>query len=157
RREADSACAARLPRHTRSVSVLEADKDSITAYYAQLLDRFGPDARACDYGRPESQRIKFEVLARAEPLGPATVLDVGCGLADYAGFLAERRPRATYTGVDVTPRMIDEARRAHPGLALDVADILMPDFTTHFDVVTANGIFYLLSGDALQKTMRLVQ
>ena len=44
------------------------------------------------------------------PLGP--VLDVGCGPGTVTAYLAERGIEVT--GVDLSPRMIDRARRLHP-------------------------------------------
>ena len=48
--------------------------------------------RACDYGHAESQLIKSTVLSDVMPLSKNSVLDVGCGFADYAAFLAALRP-----------------------------------------------------------------
>jgi SAM-dependent methyltransferase len=137
--------------------MLESDKTRISSHFERLLDGFGFNLQGLDYGRPESQRIRFEVLAEAIPDRDARLLDVGCGLGDYADFLAERRPRIVYSGVDLTEKMVAEARRLHPNLDLKVADILDPSFNEHFDVVTAIGIFYLLGGDAFSTARRLVR
>ncbi len=44
------------------------------------------------------------------PIGP--VLDVGCGPGTVTAYLAERGIEVA--GVDLSPRMIDHARRLHP-------------------------------------------
>ncbi|WP_240431205.1 class I SAM-dependent methyltransferase [Mycobacterium kyogaense] len=44
------------------------------------------------------------------PIGP--VLDVGCGPGTVTAYLAERGIEVS--GVDLSPRMIDHARRLHP-------------------------------------------
>ena len=84
------------------------------------------------------------------------VLDVGCGFADFADYLAERHPGVVYEGVDITPRMIEEARRLHPGLSLRVLDILDEDPGGPYDLVTANGIFYLIADEAEARMRRLI-
>lgn len=128
----------------------------ITKLYEGLVDRYGHDPRACDYGRAESQQIKFEILAQITPLQGKHVLDVGCGFADFAGYLLTHYGDLTYEGVDVTPRMIEAACRAHPALSLRVLDILEEDPGGPYDLVTANGIFYLLSTDAERYMQELI-
>ena len=117
---------------------------AIAAYYDALVARYGHDPRACDYGRAESQRTKFRVLSEVMPLAGLRLLDVGCGFADYADYLDGE---VKYTGIDVTAAMIDEARRLHPGLALTRGNVL-DGIDGSFDVVSANGIFYLLGAEA---------
>jgi SAM-dependent methyltransferase len=122
--------------------------DDIARFYDRRVDEFGHDVRACDYGREESQRIKFEVLSEVLPVDGLTLLDVGCGFADYASYLEERFPALRYTGIDISPRMVEEARRLHPGLDIRLGNILEGAVQEDFDVVTANGIFYLLGAEA---------
>ena len=50
-------------------------------------------------------------------LGP--VLDVGCGPGTVTAFLSDRGVDAS--GVDLSPRMVEHARRLHPGLRFEVA------------------------------------
>lgn len=128
----------------------------IAAYYDGLVARYGHDPRACDYGHPASQRAKFQVLAEALALSGRRVLDVGCGFADFEGYLAQRHPGVHYEGVDVSPRMVAEARRLHPRLAIRRLDIFSEDPGGPYDLVTANGIFYLLGAEAESWMFRLV-
>lgn len=125
----------------------------IASFYDGLVDRFGHDPRACDYGSAASQAAKFHVLSEVIPLSHCSVLDVGCGFADYADFLEARFSGVQYTGVDLSSRMHQEARRRRPDLELFQESILDRDDRRMFDVVTANGVFYLL-GDEAQSRMR---
>jgi len=119
----------------------------ISGYYNDLVNKHGHSHSACDYGHPNSQRIKFEVLSEVTSLSRKRLLDVGCGLADYRNFLSSRFDSVDYTGVDISPRMVEEAQRSHPNEKIILMNILESDPGT-FDVVTANGIFYLLGEDA---------
>jgi len=116
----------------------------IADYYRGLIRKYGHDPRACDYGRAESQQIKFRVLAEVLPLENCSLLDVGCGFADFAGFLQSRFAGLQYAGIDLCADMVNEAKRAHPGLDLRVANIADVALDRTFDTVVANGIFYLL-------------
>lgn len=120
----------------------------ISLYYDELVKRHGHDPRACDYGRTESQTKKFTVLADMMPLDGKSLLDVGCGFADYADYLSERHGEVTYSGVDLSARMVELARQRHGELDLRVGNICELFEPGQFDVVSANGIFYLLGTDA---------
>ena len=74
--------------------------------------------RACDYGHAESQLIKSTVLSDVMPLSKNSVLDVGCGFADYAAFLEQRFDHVSYTGIDVSQAMVNAARKLQPNLTI---------------------------------------
>lgn len=128
----------------------------IERYYDDRVDRYGHDFRACDYGRAESQQIKFEVLSSLMPLAGCKVLDVGCGFADYAAFLEQKFGSLQYVGIDLSPRMIAEAKRLRPDLDLRQCNLLSIDAAEGFDVVSANGIFYLLGESAPQLMRQMI-
>ena len=120
----------------------------ISDYYDRLIRQYGHDPRACDYGRPESQKIKFRILSEVMPLSDCCLLDVGCGFADFATYLQQHFSGIRYSGIDLCDSMVAEARHNHPHLDLKTANLLDASFDRTFDVVTANGIFYLLGEQA---------
>lgn len=130
------------------------NKDKIESYYKDLINQYGHDPRACDYGHANSQKIKFNVLSDVCDLSSKSVLDVGCGFADYAIFLKEKFANVNYEGVDLSPDMIQKATGLHPDLKLRTLDILKDD-VSRYDLVTANGIFYLLKDNPCA-TMRML-
>jgi SAM-dependent methyltransferase len=129
----------------------------IAAYYEDLVRKYGHDPRACDYGRVESQNIKFRVLSEVMPLANSSLLDVGCGFADFAAFLGWCFSGLRYSGIDLCSAMIDEAQRNHSDLDLRVANISDASFDRTFDVVTANGIFYLLGDRAWPMMQQMIE
>jgi SAM-dependent methyltransferase len=120
---------------------------SVAGYYDDLVARHGDSPRSCDYGDPRSQAAKFAVLSAVEGMRGARLLDVGCGLAHFADHLDAEGLDVEYTGVDLSGAMVAAARERRPDLDIRQANILEED-PGSFDVVTANGIFYLLGGDA---------
>jgi SAM-dependent methyltransferase len=128
----------------------------IADFYDRRVGAYGHDPRACDYGRVESQERKFRVLAEAADYAGRSVLDVGCGFADYAGYLEARHPGVRYDGVDLSPAMIARARQARPDLDLRVGNLLHEPAEPTHDFVSANGIFYLLGAEAPALMPRLV-
>jgi SAM-dependent methyltransferase len=129
--------------------------EAVAAYYDRLVTQYGKSHRACDYGSALSQQAKFRVLAEVLDLSGKSVLDVGCGLADFADFLAKTCPDVRYTGIDLSPGMVALARAGHPGLDIRAGNVLSERFD-RYDVVVANGIFYLLGTDAARMMRDLV-
>ena len=132
--------------------------DAIANFYNRRVAEYGHHPRACDYGHAESQKRKFHTLSSALDYTDRSVLDVGCGFADYADHLTESFRRITYSGVDLSPAMIAHARATHPDLDLRVGNILDEDATCcpSHDIVSANGIFYLLGTEAHALMRQLV-
>ncbi|HEY0234804.1 MAG TPA: class I SAM-dependent methyltransferase [Afipia sp.] len=129
--------------------------DEIGKYYDQLVGRYGHDFRACDYGQAQSQLLKFKVISQVSSFEGRSVLDVGCGFADFKSFLAQLCGNVRYTGVDLSAEMVREAQRKHTEADIRQANILAENFGT-FDIVVANGIFYLLGADAWPLMQQLI-
>lgn len=91
---------------------------TVVEYYEGKLEAFGATARGVDWKDEASQRKRFEQLLRVLGLTDRTVpfslLDFGCGYGALLPFLRERGPGVDYTGYDPSPRMLDQARAAHP-------------------------------------------
>lgn len=127
----------------------------VADFFNERIARQGATLDACDYAGPEAQQTRFRVLADVGPLAGKRVLDVGCGFADWSDYLAAHVGPVEYSGVDLSSAMIAEAKRRHPDLDVRVANILDDDVQGSFDVVVANGIFYLL-GDEADALMRSI-
>jgi SAM-dependent methyltransferase len=134
-----------------------ADSGRIAAYYDALVDRYGHDPRACDASGAASLERRYRVLGDVQDLAGKRVLEVGCGFGDLGAYLQRRYEGVVYRGVDLSPRMVEAGRATH-GLDLRVANVLDLDpALERYDVVLAQGIFYLLDGDAEAKTHELVR
>jgi SAM-dependent methyltransferase len=66
---------------------------------------------------------------------PKTVLDVGCGYGRAAPIFLEAG--CAYTGVDISPIAIDDARTRLPGIRFFVGDLNTWDTDERFDLVAA--------------------
>lgn len=130
---------------------------AIAEFYNRRVGEFGHDPRACDYGRAESQQRKFRALSGALDYAGRSVLDVGCGFADYAEHLTANHEGVRYAGVDLSTAMIERARLARPELDLRVGNILEEPVRERHDIVSANGIFYLLGAEAPRLMRQLVE
>jgi SAM-dependent methyltransferase len=108
----------------------------------------GPLTRSFDRLAPTWEgRISDERLAPlkaalgglAEP--PATVLDLGTGTGRVARIVAEAWPQTKVVGANVSPGMIDEARRLGGNIHYDVADASrLPYEDGAFELVTLSNM-----------------
>jgi uncharacterized protein len=96
----------------------EARDNKVRAAYAAVAVSYAQ--QLCD----ELASLPFEswLLRRVLELSDgAPVIEVGTGPGHVAAFLAEAG--ADVTGLDLTPEMVDEARRRYPGVRYQVGDL----------------------------------
>ncbi|HXL73017.1 MAG TPA: class I SAM-dependent methyltransferase, partial [bacterium] len=90
----------------------------------------------------ESQRVRFEEFNRVGSLKGSKILDVGCGLGAFWGYLQEKEIPVRYTGIDLFPEVIQEARRFHPNVKFEVRHILARPYPARsFDYSFLSGVF----------------
>lgn len=77
------------------------------------------------------------------------ILDVGCGPGNFAAYLAKKGFRLH--GIDISPRMIEAARRLVPGHQFDVADcrVIATPNATYDGVLAAYSLLHLTRDGAL--------
>lgn len=121
-------------------------RDTLRAYYEGRLAEHGATHLGVDWRDADGLLQRFAVMTDlfAGAPGELSVLDLGCGVGFYADYLAAYHPARPirYTGIDISPQMIEAARRRHPSLAFEARDLLadpLPDES--FDYVVVNGIF----------------
>jgi len=117
-------------------------------FYRKRLEEHGAGIKALSSGTEERRAIRFGVLSGVGVESGSSVLDVGCGFTDYYAYLAEKGVRVDYTGVDIVPELIAQAKAAHPALALEVRDLQKNPFPERsFDFVVSSQTFNLRFGD----------
>ena len=116
----------------------------ITKYYSSLVEEYGMNPQALNWGSRQSQELRFSILTQIGNLEGANILDVGCGMADLLGYLQQSTTSVHYTGYDLTSEMIENALHRFPESQLEVRNLLEePPPELSFDYVFASGIFYL--------------
>ncbi len=105
------------------------------------FDRLAPE---WDASRVDETRLRpIDAALAAVPAAPARVLDVGTGTGAVARLAAVRWPGAEVVGADVSPQMVEEARRlaATARERYDVADAsALPYEDGAFDLVALNNM-----------------
>lgn len=134
------------------------DKTMIQERYKDRLQQFGPGIKALASGTEERRAVRFDVLEEVGIKNGDSVLDVGCGLADFYVHLKSKGINVQYTGIDIVPELVEAARTAHPDLDIQVRDLQEEPFPeSSFDYVVSSQVFNLHLGkgknDALVKDM----
>ena len=89
--------------------------------------------------------------------GPCTLLDVGCGGADLARWLARREPSLRITCLDHDPRVVAYARRRCarvPAVEVRLGSAAELERMEGFDYVFANHFLHHLEDERLVPTLR---
>jgi SAM-dependent methyltransferase len=105
-----------------------ADLDAVRASYDRVADNYVAMGMG-DLGLTPWLRAALTAFAEdVRDLGP--VLDVGCGPGTVTAFLSGLG--VDVSGVDLSPRMVEHARRLHPGLRFEVASATELDLQEAF-------------------------
>lgn len=119
--------------------------NKVIEHYEECLDQYGDGPRAVDWRDLVGQELRFKVLTEIMPLEGLSVLDVGCGLGHLYQYLRESGLKIQYVGLDLSAKMITNARRRFSEVRFIAADLLSdaaPGLAAEsFDVLIANGLF----------------
>jgi SAM-dependent methyltransferase len=118
------------------------DLANLKRYYALQLRGHSVPARRVGWNSEKSQRLRFQALVSVAPLGGSKVLDIGCGLGALWAYLREKRIPADYRGVDLFPRVVEEAAQLHPEAKFEVRQVTARPFPAGaFDFSLLSGVF----------------
>ena len=118
------------------------DLQNLERYYRHQLRDFDAPEKRVGWNTAQSQRVRFEALTSVGPLRGAKILDIGCGLGAFWGFLRERKLRVDYTGLDLFPNMVQEAQRLYPEAKFEARLILSRPYPPRrFDYSFLSGVF----------------
>jgi SAM-dependent methyltransferase len=101
------------------------------------VDRLGARFESLLWNSVETQRARFKAITDVIDLTDRTILDAGCGRADFALWLREQGVAwRRYIGVDAIPEMVEHAR----SLSLPAAEFHQVDFIRDDTAFTCAGI-----------------
>ncbi len=118
----------------------ELNREYLISYYEKRLELFGKTPAALGWTL-KGQRQRYEAILSIGPLEGATVLDYGCGMGDFYGFLREKNIKAEYAGIDINPYLIEVARDRYPECGFKIMDIVEEDLAEDYDYIISCGVF----------------
>jgi trans-aconitate 2-methyltransferase len=103
-----------------------------------------PTWDAIQYLRFSDERARpcADLIARIPLEQPARIVDLGCGPGNSTEQLRRRWPQAEITGVDSSPEMLAEARRAHPDWSWVQGDVASWQPAHPYELVFSNSTLH---------------
>lgn len=113
---------------------------------ARVRENFGRSAGTYDRYARVQKRMARELISRIKATGKdfRNILEIGCGTGFLTGLLIENFPRADILAVDISPQMIEAAKRrfvSFPAVSYLVADGENLRFRGSFDLITSSAVF----------------
>ncbi len=110
-------------------------------YYKKLLKSHGFSLAALHWNHRGAQYKRFEILSCIDPQ-MKSVVDIGCGLGDMAGYLCKKNYRGQYLGLDFVEEFIDFAKKKFSkNFNFRVFDVWKENIPTGYDYVVLSGVF----------------
>lgn len=134
----------KLIRSPMNISNLKQDLEKNIDFYSNLIEKYGIDVKSLNWGSKQSQELRFKVLSQIGDMTNKSVLDVGCGLGDFYEYLTNNHIKCEYKGIDITPKMVEMAKKRFPSIDFEVKNILEESSDQEYDYIFASGIFYLV-------------
>lgn len=99
--------------HNFTETLRDVDR-SLNERYSGRLKQFGNDPRTLGWDSQASQKVRFAIACQMANFKDASVLDIGCGLADFRTFLSESGNECDrYVGVDINPDLLNECQQKY--------------------------------------------
>lgn len=111
----------------------------MAAVYHARITQHGYTAHTLIYSDPSLHRdklIQYSTLLSLHVPPGATLLDVGCGFGALVPYL----PPVSYTGIDIVPEFINEARRRYPSQDFRLTDLSALPTTETYSWVVVLGV-----------------
>jgi SAM-dependent methyltransferase len=115
--------------------------EDVEAYYSNKIIKHGLTPNGVDWKDEASQLLRFEQLFKLFPVdtkGTFSVVDFGCGYGAFYPIIRQAYPNVKYFGLDVSPKMIDEAINLHKNTTASFVTKLTDEFCC--DYLVASGI-----------------
>ncbi len=128
-------------------------------YFSKTLEEAKDEHHAVAQSRISHMK-RFEKMLDLGDYSRRSVLDVGCGVGGFYGFLLEKGIQCSFTGIDINPKMIEAAKENYPEISerFMVFDVLEKEMNQSFDYVFSVGPLNLKfePGVNMDATMKLL-
>jgi hypothetical protein len=116
------------------------DVSQVVRRYQQRIAEHGPTFASLNSGTEEKQAIRHSVHSTALRGSNPSVLEIGCGLADFYKYLLHHKRDCSYHGYDIVPEYIDECRRAYPEAKFTLRNVFIEGIEGVFDTVVMSQV-----------------
>jgi SAM-dependent methyltransferase len=126
--------------------------------YLDAAEKYHGGFRSLLWASPDTQAARFDAICRLTNLAGRSVLDLGCGRADFLDYLVARHIEpADYIGIEAVATLVEAARaKSHPHAQIIHADFVETPACMFVgaDVVVISGALNTLDRGAFYSTIR---
>jgi SAM-dependent methyltransferase len=108
--------------------------------YQNRIAEHGATFASLNSGNAEKQAIRQSVHASALRGDRPSILEVGCGLADFYRYLIAQKRECSYCGYDIVPEYVDQCQRVFPDSRFEVRNIFLDGIDCIYDTVVMSQV-----------------
>ena len=115
-------------------------KEKLREYYKTWSNNYDNDVRSCQYNGPETIT---NILTKNYNIYGSSILDVGCGTGLLGDYLFKNKYQISIDGIDISPEMIEIARKRKYYDDLRIVDIFNVTTSQNkkYDYIVSAGMF----------------
>lgn len=118
-------------------------KEALDRYQTRFYKE-GETPKALGWGELNDQLVRFKTICDNIELKNKSILDIGCGFADFCGFLLDRGIECNYIGVDIIPEFIQCCKNKYKNATFINTNIMLEDVKIpKADIVVTTGTLNL--------------
>jgi len=118
----------------------QSDLDYVISRYRSRIADHGPTVESMKSGSEEKQDIRCLVHSSSFLTENPSVLDIGCGVGYYYGYLKKNGIACKYTGYDIVPEYIDKNLESYPEASFEVRNVFEAGINGVFDNVVLSQV-----------------
>ena len=107
--------------------------------YQNSYKKYGVSPRALKWCSEKAARQRYEQIIMNINFYKQSILDVGCGFGDIIPYITEKADIFDYTGIDIVPEFIREAKKIYPKHKFIVSDYFKQPLKEKFDIIICCG------------------
>lgn len=141
-------------------NILESIAESAKERYGKRFEKEGVSPKTLGWGCKEDQLARFRVMTDHVNFSDKTLMDVGCGFADFWRFLSDREGRRPkqYIGVDLMPEFITHNKKTYPEAHFICCDFMrQSEQLPEADYIVSNGTMNFKLPDNLSYTKNFLE
>lgn len=116
--------------------------DTLKRNYSELVSKHGDGPEAVQQRDVSTQERRMESLLQVGDIHKAKILDFGCGTGHFLSVIEKLHGfEGEYVGYDITPGLIDVAKKKFPESRFEVRNIFEEGVPEDFDYVFISGVF----------------
>lgn len=112
------------------------------------------------WGCSNDQETRFHTMIYNYDFNQKSILDIGCGFADFYATLCKHSVSCSYYGIDVVPEFIDHCKKKFPNISehFSCCDFNCPDsIIPKTDVIVSNGTLNFKIDDNFSYTKHFIE